>query len=68
MATNGYEISATLASKYAPLIKRSRDLYDHIPRYQFAALREAGALNIDLWVNGSIYLHNPLNAERHPCF
>lgn len=66
MANPSYKISATISAKYAPLISRSRVLHEQTPKSDFAQRRESGALNIDLWVDGSLYPHNPVDNKRPP--
>lgn len=70
MANPVYKISATLGGQYTPLIKRTRDCQVHMSKLELDALRAsaAGASNIDLWVDGSLYPHNPLDLERRPRF
>ena len=37
------------------------------PNIDYSALRERGAKNMDLWVNGELYLVDPLS-NSHPDF
>lgn len=64
MANQTYKISATIGSKYAPLISHSRVVHEQTPKSKFSQMREVGASNIDLWVDGSIYPHNPVDNKR----
>ena len=64
MANQTYKISATIGSKYAPLISHRRVVHELTPKSKFSQMREVGASNIDLWVDGSIYPHNPVDNKR----
>ena len=37
------------------------------PNIDYSALRECGAKNMDLWVNGELYLVDPVS-NSHPYF
>ena len=67
MANSGYKNSATINAKYAPLISRNRAIHDQTPKSNFAQKRESGASNIDLWVDGALYPHDPIDS-RCPYF
>ena len=64
MANSGYKISATINAMYAPLISRNRAIHDQTPKSNFAQKRESGASNIDLWVDGALYPHDPIDSRR----
>ena len=57
------DIHLQLDEEYAPLFKRTRISKEEQPAIQQAMdlQRRMGAKNIDLWVQGSIYPHNPLS-------
>jgi len=59
MASHGYNLSATIGKKYAPLINRSLPIHEQTPKVQFGCTQDKGATNIDLWIHGRIYLHHP---------
>jgi len=46
------------------LINCSRGLHEQTHKSQFPALREAGATHVDLWFDGSLYLHHPVLGKR----
>ena len=62
-----YKVSATIVGKYAPLLNRSRMLHEQTPKYEFPRIRESGATNIDIWIDGSIYPHH-LGSKKRPSF
>jgi len=62
-----YKLLATIDKKYAFLINRSQMLHEQTLKADFALHRERGALNIDLWCDGSIYPHH-LVTNKHPNF
>lgn len=62
-----YKVSATIAGKYAPIINRSRMLHEQMPKSEFPRIRESGATNIDVWIDGSIYPHHP-GSKKRPSF
>jgi hypothetical protein len=62
-----YKVSATIAGKYAPLINRSRMLHEQMPKSEFPRIRESGATNIDVWIDGSICPHHP-GSKKRPSF
>jgi len=62
-----YKVSATIAGKYAPLINRSHMLHEQTMKSEFPRIRESSAINIDLWIDGSIYPHH-LGSKKRPSF
>lgn len=64
MESKSYKLSATVASKYAPLISRGRGLHEQTHKSQFPTLREAGATHVDLWSDGLLYPHHPVLGKR----
>ena len=61
---SSYKGSATIARKYALLINRSRMLHEQTPKSEFPRIRESGATNINLWIDGSIYPHHSSSKKR----
>lgn len=43
-----------------------RALHEQTPKSDFAQRRKSGASNIDLWVDSSLYPHNPVDNRRPP--
>lgn len=61
-----YTTSTILPSQYRPLIERGKSLASQTPRSEFPAKRKAGATNIDLWLDGSVYPTNPVTQLLPP--
>jgi hypothetical protein len=54
-----YDPHVSLDGIYAPLVKKGMHLQVHCSPTKFAAKRAQGCVNIDLWLNGSIYHRDP---------
>ena len=50
MASSGYNISATIAHKYAPLTNCSRHIEMQTSKSEFPLKKETGGINIELWL------------------
>lgn len=48
-----------LEPRFAPLIKRGMQLEEQLPQRENSQKRAKGATNVDLWVDGYIYLIDP---------
>jgi hypothetical protein len=59
-----YKIYATIEGKDAPLISRSRMLHEQTPKAEILDLCACGATNIDLWIDGSIYISHLESNKR----
>lgn len=65
-SAGSYTTSTVLLAKYRPCIYRGQPLDKQTPRSQFPAERKAGDTNIDIWLDGSIYLENPRTRAPPP--
>jgi hypothetical protein len=62
-----YNLQVSLDSRYVPLCKKGRFIYEQIfKKSNFCTCRSRGSTNIDLWVDGSVYLADPRTGSPPP--
>lgn len=62
-----YKIQARVAKKYKPIIVRGHPLHEQPSKLTFPEKRKAGATNLDLWLDGSLYPADAVT-QRPPTF
>jgi len=50
---------ASIATKYAPIIQCRKFIHEQVSRSTFLQKWQVGDMDIDLWLDNSLYPHNP---------
>lgn len=60
---SSYTTSVALHNRFAPIVKKGVRVDEQLSRSEFPTLREAGATNMDLWLDGNLYPLDPVTRK-----
>lgn len=60
---SSYTMAVALDGKFTPVVKKGVRLDEQLSKSEFPALRDSGATNIDLWVDGNLYPTDPVTRK-----
>lgn len=63
---SSYKAAVVLENRFAPVVKKGVRIDSQTSRLEFPALRDSGATNIDLWLDGNMYPADPVTGKPPP--